>query len=473
MGGTSSKWITPGKTLKGGTTLVELSIPHIRDAHNIVGLQPEAFTPVVLAPQSSTEACCCFPVCWVQIPSGFSTVVTRCGADVKGPEEDGSWAPGGHCFMPWNRISRLVSRQWVIFDVPVKECRTKDWIWVNIDVLVVFEIKHASNFVYKLGPEKLDDMLRAHQEEFLRELVGNTMVKDIYDLRDADTDNWLEKMNKDFDKYGVLIHNITVRNVKIPSQMAQDFEDTTLYESKTVESQMKQESDRLNLNNEETLTKLRDECDNARMAAELGHVTSCAQITKEVQEVIANTEKTMEVLQAQRGADVEDLKVNGGYEQAKLLSEILSVRRETEAQMEVEEGKLEAEATAYEMQKSANAKMEASAKICEGKLAMATVEGEASEAFAARRQQDEELARLMILEFLGTNPNMKLVSSLENNTGLAPGNSLVSQIAQQGMEALRMKLAEATSISATRLDMGKVISGGLVRPVPQMTMTNK
>mmetsp|Transcript_16059 Transcript_16059/g.34721 ORF Transcript_16059/g.34721 Transcript_16059/m.34721 type:complete len:473 (+) Transcript_16059:166-1584(+) len=472
MGGSGSKWRTPGSVKKSGTTLIEISIPHLRDAHTVIGMQPEAFTPVVVVPDRIRDSCCC-SCCFVQIPDGFSTIVTKCGAEVQGDQEDGSFSAGGHCFMPWYSISRLVSKQRIVFDVPVKECRTADWIWVNIDVVVVIEIAQATTFVHRLGPEKLDDLLRAHQEEFLRDVVGNTHVQDIFDLRDTNMTEQVAAMNKDFEKYGVVIHNVTVRNVQIPQKMAQDFEDKTLYESKTVESKMQQQSDRTKLNNEEALQKLREECDNKRMAAEMEHVTTCAQVTKEVQEVMANAESAIKLMQAQRKTSVQDTKVNAGLEHAKLKAELVGVKQETAAQMEVEEGKLEAEATAYEAQRRAAAKMQASAKICEGKKAMALAEGAASDAFAAKRHQDEELLRLRILECLAENPNVRIVTSIENNTGLAPGNSLVSQVAQQGMEALRMKFAEVTATSAGKLDLGKVLSGGLVRPVPQMTMKSK
>ncbi|CAE8592232.1 unnamed protein product, partial [Polarella glacialis] len=135
------------------------------------------------------------------------------------------------------------------------------------------------------------------------------------------------------------------------------------------------------------------------------------------------------------------------------------------------EGKLEAEALSYQMQRGAKAKVEAKAKHVEGQMALITAEGAASGAMAASRQQEQELLRLEILKELANNPHVKVVTSLENNSGLAPENSLVAQMAQQGMEAFRMKLAEMTSSSVAKLEMGKVFSGGLVRPVPlQMKM---
>lgn len=298
--GNSLPWVSPINAVpKEGTTLVEIVVPHIRDAHNVAGMQPEDYTPVSLVPLASQSRCCGCPLCWVHVPSGFAAIVSRFGADIKGSEPDESWSPGFHCFWPWMAVNRLVSRQLIIFDTPVKDCKTKDNITVNIDVLIVLEVVKADIFVYGLGPEKLDSLLRASQEEVLRQVAFQIPVENIYDLHGHDTEGWVKNMNKNFEPFGVVIHHFTVRNVQIPGDMAKDFEDKTLYESKTIEKQVQQESDRLDLENDEARQKLKEECENARMAAEEQAVTTKAQIVKEVREVIASTEKDMGVLEAQ------------------------------------------------------------------------------------------------------------------------------------------------------------------------------
>lgn len=367
-------------------------------------------------------------------------------------------------------MNRLVSRQLIIFDTPVKDCKTKDNITVNIDVLIVLEITQAYDFIYSLGPEKLDSLLRASQEEVLRQVVYTKQIENIYDLHGAQTDGWVTDMNKQFQPYGVTIHHFTVRNVTIPAAMAKDFEDKTLYESKTTEKSVKQEFDRQDLNNEETLQKLREECENQRMAAEEQAVTTKAQIVKEVREVLASTEKEIAVLEAKRMAEVEDIKAQADFTVAETKAKIEKMERESKAKVGAEVGILESKAEAYEAGKRAAARMEAQQKIAVGKKAIAEAEGDAAQAFEARRKQEQDMARLDILEKLSGNPNIQIATAFENNMGLAPDNSLVTQIAQQGMEAFRMKLAELTAGSVKSLDMGKCVSGGLVRPLPQ-TMT--
>jgi regulator of protease activity HflC (stomatin/prohibitin superfamily) len=433
-----------------------------------VGLQPENFTPVVVKPLSAVSSrCFCCGVCgWTSVPSGFVAMVSRWGADVGDPEsEDGSWAPGFHCIWPWHSVDRLVSKQLIVFDAPVKACKTKDDISINIDTLVVLEIHQAFDFVYKLGPDKLDDILRAMQEEILRSLVAELGVEDIYDLQGEQTKENVEVMNEQLSEYGVRVQQFIVRNVSIPSDMARDFEDKTLYESKTLESKMKQESDQLSLDNAEALQKLREECDNTRMALEEQKLTELAQAAKEVAECSVNTEKELLLLETQRHAEQEDIRTTSALEMAKISAEIMDLRKRTAAEIEKETGQLDAEARAYEQTRQATGKMEASAKTSEGKLVLAQAEGNAIEAFAPRRAQEQEMKRLDVLERMAENKAINIVTSLENSMGLAPNNSLVTQVAQQGMEAVRMKLAEVTASSAKKVDFGQTVAGGVVRPL--------
>merc|ERR1712007_167246 len=143
--------------------------------------------------------------------------------------------------------------------------------------------------------------------------------------------------------------------------------------------------------------------------------------------------------------------------------DIASVKAEIQKTVE----KLVAETEKYGKTKVANAKLNVAGKAAEGKKAIAESEGDATYGFQARRQQDTELLRLDILENLAKNSKINIATSTENNMGLAQDNSLVTQAAHQGLEALRSKLAEMTNSSITKLEFGKKISGGLVRPTLQ------
>merc|ERR1712194_686142 len=101
-----------------------------------------------------------------------------------------------------------------------KDCKTADNVSVNIDVVIVFEITDARNFVYNLGPEKLDGLLRAAQEEALRGLASSVPHDKVYELQGMDTENIVSEINEKMnEQYGILIKHFTVKNVRLPPDL--------------------------------------------------------------------------------------------------------------------------------------------------------------------------------------------------------------------------------------------------------------
>merc|ERR1712137_329641 len=240
--------------------------------------------------------------------------------------------------------------------------------------------------------------------------------------------------------------------------------DKTLYESKTLEKEMEQEQRRLKLNNDEALEKVKRENYNAKRAGEEQTLTTKARLMKEVEEVKAITEKTMAVMGTEREVKVLDLQSVARKDVATLNVEMFQLETFTKAEVHKTVDTLTAETDRYGKTKVADAKLKVVGKISEGRRAIAESEGAAAAGLEARRQQDAELMRLNIFENLAKNSNVHIATSAENNMGLAPDNSLVTQVAHQGLEAVRSKLAEMTNGSISKLQVGKKVSGGLVRP---------
>ncbi|CAE8625576.1 unnamed protein product, partial [Polarella glacialis] len=292
---------------KDGTTLISLQITSLGDAHGLIGSRPDnfGFTPVVLMPQHNPTACCCFAC----IPSGFTAIVTRLGGVVEGhadgTKEDISWSPGCHCFNPFNRVEFLVTKQLVVFDAPVKECKTKDAITISLDVMIVFEIFQASLFVWAMGAEKFDDFLRNSQDEAIRSIAIKTPIDKVQDLRGSDAADIIEELNKRFGKYGVKVHSFTVKNVRIPPEMANDAEAVALFDAMTTMRRMNATFDRLDMQNDEGRQKLRDECDNARNAKEQQSIVVQNQAVKATGQVITQTQRDIEELISARDMEVQ------------------------------------------------------------------------------------------------------------------------------------------------------------------------
>lgn len=442
-----------GAPRKEGSTLIELRIHDLSEAHYLISERPDdAYTPVVIIPQHSMPSLCCIPLCMVCIPSGFSAIVTRFGAEVQGDLQDGTWSDGCHCMSFLNNIDKLVSKQLIVFESPVKDVKTKDAITVHLDVLIVFEIFHARDFVYALGPEKFDDFLRSAQDEALRHIAFETSIDHIYDLFGRNMEHIIQELNDKFSKFGIKIHHFTVKDVRIPSEMANDFEEKTLFESKTTMQHMKQTFDRLKLNNDKGKSKLREECENARMAAEQQANVVQNQAVKETAEVVAQTARDIAELETSREAEVQKVVAHSELDISKMKSQIMALEREMNSRTQAEVGRVKAEADAFVKNKKTEASITVAGMLANGKQALGEAEGDAASAFASRRAFEAELKRLEILEqLIAQGTGKKIATSQENTVGLNQDNAVVTQVAQQGLEALRAKLAEITAASLAHL----------------------
>lgn len=77
-----------------------------------------------------------FPSFWFTIPEGFYALVTRHGALEYTKDRNGNktplWPAGFHYGPPWLKVSHLVTKQAVVFNTPVRGCRTKDNVRVDV-----------------------------------------------------------------------------------------------------------------------------------------------------------------------------------------------------------------------------------------------------------------------------------------------------------------------------------------------------
>ena len=156
--------------------------------------------------------CCCSY--FFTIPTGCYALVTKHGADMDYESADGTrstvWPEGLHFFYPpWIGVSYLVTKQSVVLDLPVKACKTKDNVTVNIDMALVFRImgdealgedpELVRNFVYAVKPKGLEQQLRDAQEEAIRGCARSLKHTEIYGIRSGGkkTANRVDEMNNE------------------------------------------------------------------------------------------------------------------------------------------------------------------------------------------------------------------------------------------------------------------------------------
>ena len=182
----------------------------------------------------------------IVIPKGFVGLINRHGRYVGLWDAGFKWAP------PWVTISHLVPTQYIVYDTPVKECPTQDNVMVTIDVCLVLRIltddeKAVYNFCYKLGPRGLDEMLKAFQEESIRGMTRKRKYNEIYDLMDSQQDKQMDaqkrELNDHFSQFGVEITDISVTNVHLPKEFADNMQETTVWHNRNQFKTLQQEYD--------------------------------------------------------------------------------------------------------------------------------------------------------------------------------------------------------------------------------------
>ncbi|GMF16127.1 unnamed protein product [Phytophthora lilii] len=135
---------------------------------------------------------------YIRVPEGMYALVQNQGRDLDYSKDDVKspvWPAGFHWAGPWTQVSHLVTKQFIVFETPVKGCKTADNVTVRIDMCLIFRIMGDASkgedpnlvrrFVYELGPNGLETQLRAAQDEAVRALARSVMHTEVYKLRDG------------------------------------------------------------------------------------------------------------------------------------------------------------------------------------------------------------------------------------------------------------------------------------------------
>jgi len=121
--------------IRGGY-LYEAECRSVADAHMRFGREKGL---MVLRPHPMF-ACCRITSWYFTVPEGTYALVQRFGADQKTSDDSFVWGPGVHIMPPWYNVSHLITKQCILYPMPVKEARTKDNVSVEVDCEIVLRI---------------------------------------------------------------------------------------------------------------------------------------------------------------------------------------------------------------------------------------------------------------------------------------------------------------------------------------------
>jgi len=157
------------------------NIKTVSDADQIFGED----TSVIVA-RPGRERCSLF---WFTIPEGFYALVTRHGSDEDFGDGKPIWPSGLHLGPPWLKVSHLVTKQAIIFNIPFRDCKTKDNVSVEIDLALVIRIMgdedpyNVRKFVHDVTAEGLQAQLMDASAEAIRTLARSVMHTEVFGLR--------------------------------------------------------------------------------------------------------------------------------------------------------------------------------------------------------------------------------------------------------------------------------------------------
>ena len=407
---------------------------------------------------------------YITAPSGMYALVQDAGRDT---DYNGRavWPSGWHFASPfpcWQRkISHLVTKQSIVFDTPIRGCKTIDDVTVTIDICVVFRIMGdelrgedpalVREFVHTLGPAELARQLKDAQDERVRALARSVKHTEVYSLRsrgsysktgltrklsrtarrrssmgnmsDAKITERLDqvnekamrvtedmniKLNAQFNKYGVQIIDVAIQRVSLPVNFEKQMESRTTYIAEIEEQKQKQSKDMQTVRQREEIETLHQKyADEQALERENGKKMETDVIMK-LKNVVAVTNKIICSIKEESRAKVLEVNSATSLEVQKLASETNQILDHWSAKSNSESEKIAAECDAYVWKKSSEAQLVEIQHAAKSKKIVAEAEGASSHALQLKRAYLLRKKQIAMYSALADNRNVVITG---NNAG--------------------------------------------------------
>lgn len=215
-------------------------------------------------------SCCYYKL---NVPEGVHTLEESCG------RYTGVMEPGCYCcYCSYKKISGMITKNSVRFDAPVKNCPTKDNVLITVDVSITFHIgneetkeQDCKNFIYYLGPQRLEELLEAESEEAIRAFIRQQRVTKVRDVKSELTTNMIADLNAKFNEFGVYIEHVVIMNVVMPTELRASLQATTAYDAYLQNHIKKYQNFVLTLRNKENEKMATLNREHQRALVELNH----------------------------------------------------------------------------------------------------------------------------------------------------------------------------------------------------------
>ncbi|KAL3768091.1 hypothetical protein ACHAW5_009148 [Stephanodiscus triporus] len=293
------------------------------------------------------------------------------------------------------------------------------WIWpgwfmVDIDLSISFRIgpgpDEATNFVYKLGADRFDELVAAEMEETVRSLAYSTTHDKISDMRDELSAGLLSTLNTKVVHYGVQVVTVKITALTLPSDIRDRLERIAALKAEMSEREKIHENRLRELEDEAARSIEATRKSNERKLQEIEAERIRCAIERRMMEESARGKARVEEMKAMTDADVA-LKKSLGNETV----EKVAARQQAEARMK--KTHIQCQTMRIEAEKNANIevkKSEAEVAIAQSKAAAmiirAEAESEGADAMKEKRMYELESEKMKVLEAFAASRSQKLVT---------------------------------------------------------------
>merc|ERR1719223_1352101 len=360
----------------------------------------------------------------LSVPSGVFCRMQKFGKDI------GEVEPGLHFYPFWYRIAYVVTKQSCTYDAPVKMAATSDDVRVNIDVVLVFQVKDAQNFIYKLGAKNFDELLAGTVDESIRMLVRKETHLTVYTLRGERADHMLTLLNEKFNDSGVVFSDVKVTSVWLPEVLAESLEKTTKLEKgmQRIVRQNEFEILQIKQTSEMSIEEIKRKTEQT-LVTQNGHKKR-AELEFEQRSVKAEEEGRVKLIEAEARSQVMLKQIDAQLNRTKTSLETFKVQEMARTNAAATTKKIKADED-FEC-KVIEAQWKEQKAICEAQAQKyeAQAEEEASKCLVAAREHEKQLREKDILCKLAQNGKFNLVGT--------PGDKLVNAMMTGSLKNARI-----------------------------------
>eukprot|EP00752_Nemacystus_decipiens_P018774 g16832.t1 len=400
-------------------SLTSLRIPSVSHATDAFG---EAKGLLICRPDRS-----CAP--FFTIPEGCYALVTDAGADVDYEDGQAVWPAGFHMGMPWRlRVSNLVTKQNVVFDLPVKGCTTKDNVTVEIDVAIVFRIMgDKSREVRGLARTMKHTEVYGLRNRGTRDTIKGTLAtmeaggEDGHGIHTTpagtppptDDAATLEGQydEEDANNAGVEITAVIIKNVTLPPNISDQMAGKTLVISSQAEQKMNQQYDMQQIVYDQEVDTLNQAHEEQREEEKQSAEQKMNEVQIRLGKLKAEARKTKMNIEEEDSVVVRQIEADVALQTSRLKNSQDATVTDMRAKSERTAARIRAETHAFVTEKASEASLAVTQNKAESTALLANAEGIAAPMLEAVKTFSTDMKRVEVVESLSRNPDLVISSS--------------------------------------------------------------